>query len=57
MRLYANKDKENGSTTETVPGISRELTVLPSSDCLSIQMRPTSSEETNAKVYFLSIVI
>ncbi|XP_022745772.1 protein PIN-LIKES 3-like [Durio zibethinus] len=50
MRLYANNGMENGSTTETVPGSSRELAVLPSSDCHSIQMRPTIFEETNGKM-------
>ncbi|XVF82855.1 hypothetical protein PTKIN_Ptkin16aG0083800 [Pterospermum kingtungense] len=48
MRLYANKSMENGSTTETLPGISTELAVLPSSGCHSIQIPPTNSKEANS---------
>lgn len=52
MHLYANKSMENGSTTETLPGlISEELSVLISSDCNStLQMHPTSSKELNLKM-------
>ncbi|XVE68667.1 hypothetical protein DITRI_Ditri09bG0087300 [Diplodiscus trichospermus] len=43
MRLYAKKGMENGSTPETVAGTCTELASLPSTDCRSIQIPPTTS--------------
>ncbi|XVF23415.1 hypothetical protein REPUB_Repub13aG0036000 [Reevesia pubescens] len=52
MRLYANKGMQNGSTSasETVPGNSTELAILPSTDSHPIQIRPTSSRQTSTKI-------